>query len=77
MIFVRSSDIYLGASDANNKLLTIKPEVLAKEISTPLVRARALRLGILARVQAVLIGVVGYACDALVYYPSYSSNMDG
>lgn len=53
--------IYRGASDAIKILLEMRPAVLAMEMSMALVKARALRFGILETIQALLIGDIGYA----------------
>jgi hypothetical protein len=55
--------MYRGASAAMRMLLEIRPAVLAMEMSMALVKARALRLGMLETIQALLMGDMGYAWE--------------
>ncbi len=54
-----SAVMYLGASCAKKMLLAISPAALPQAMTTPEVRARALRLVMLVTVQEVTRGEVG------------------
>lgn len=59
----RQDVMYLGASEAMTILLAMRPAVFAMEISSAEVKARALRLGMLDTIHALLMGLIGYAYD--------------